>query len=205
MAEVRESASHRPESTGPGFIGKLFNTCIHFLLTLLEGIKDKKEDNAWYSKLRVQTQRLSLWGDSFNTKSGGLDAVIAISKRLDESVSSILCKLADTLIGLGKERHDQVQDATQRLIVIKTDVHAWRSKHDEGCSSSESDTSSSSSTEPSESVDRKIADDAITAITLYNDLLLDLVPALQNPAENYVINSESGKNARSFVNMVFDL
>ena len=191
-----------------GLAGELVSICIQCLVLLLKNAPTNDTFSGPLStRLRVQAQRFSLWSDSFDASEGGLDAIIAVSERLDNTILTLLDKFGNALIELGahhviREHQKQSQEPRfnefrQRFKILREYIHKVTHKTDEEDSDSESTTDSENSVERSDSLESTSPNSAIDDITLYNDLLMDLVPALRSPAKDEVLESRTVKTLKN--------
>ena len=197
-----------------GFLAELVCTFIQFFGNVLRADHGKALDDEEYQKLHIQAQSFSLWSDNFDSQEGGLDSIVAESQHLKDTLFAILTRIGRnlTIIGISQSDTDTYYKLNQELDALKYQVSDESS---EGDSSSVSTTSSSVEAEESSYLRSYSLAGSLEYITLCNDLLLDLVPALRNPAKDEITTSgipESIKNvnltderARPFVYSILEV
>ena len=213
------------EGDRQGLCGEFVSICSELFAAFLETFSDSNKNGTFYRKLRIEAQRFSLWSDSFEAKEGVLDVTVANSERLNETILTVFDDLGHHLVQLiGKHINTQSRESretTFHMTELMQRFGAVCDRVDGALHRDEGESSSSESTISSESVAESsyafISHDPnalVDNVTLCNDLLSDLVPALQNPMkDNTLERRERGKDylqlsdesARPFVNMVLEL
>ena len=213
------------EDDRQGLCGEFVSICSELFAAFLETFSDHNKNGPFYRKLRIEAQRFSLWSDSFEAKEGVLDVTVANSERLNETILTVFDDLGHHLAELigkhintqsreGREATFSMIELMQRFRVVCDRVDGALHKDEGEASSSESTTSSDSGPESSYAFSPDDPNALVGEITLCNDLLSDLVPALQNPIKDNPLERRerskdylqlSDENARPFVNMVLEL
>lgn len=83
-----------------GLTGDLVASCIQIFVALVRGPRREGLEDEDLGQLRLQAQKFSLWCDGFDAESGGLDAIIARSEELRDTLLRLLSAVGAALVNL---------------------------------------------------------------------------------------------------------
>jgi len=178
-----------------GLTGDLVASCIQLFVALVRGPRREGLEDEDLGQLRLQAQTFSLWCDGFDAESGGLDAIIARSEELRDTLLRLLSAVGAALVNLAKRPvldlsneqsiFSDLKSECEQCIQLIERASEPTDPQDENEDCSDSSTSDLLSAASNEA-DLK---DLVGELVLYNDLLVDLVPALRSSAESDPFNT----------------
>ena len=171
-------------------VTNLYKCCLQLAIGLVEHPGPTLTSHL-SQNLRIQAQKLSLWGSDFDASRGYLEERLLGADRLKNAVLPVLGELAGTLIALTQHLslESKLSEICSRALILKTHASEAVSrqtphKDDDGVGTFTIDELSSSESEGPGNDEVDQLKDLIKDVQFHNDCLYGLGPVLQNPAEN---------------------
>lgn len=166
-----------PSKGGSCFVAKLFTTISRVMASLASVLSVTKDET--HRRCRNEVERFFLWGQGLSIFDGDLDEVLARSKELHFRVLSLLLRLGTAVLqGLSRDSAPPSLVLTEQCEDLRTLLDATEAMLQDPESDDPARPYTPSGSDASEYGSAEIVEE----ISIYVDCLLDLSPALDNPA-----------------------